>query len=35
MWDDIRTYITFEIDPQEKSSHLIRLQRFRTKKENK
>jgi len=32
MWDDIRTYVTSEIDPQEKSSHLIRLQRFKIKR---
>lgn len=31
MWDDIRTYITSEIDPKEKSSHIIRLHKFKNK----
>jgi hypothetical protein len=35
MWDDIRTYVTSEIDPQGKSSHLIILQRFKNKEEDK
>jgi len=35
MWDDIRTYVTSEIDPQEKSFHLIILQRFKNKEESK
>jgi hypothetical protein len=35
MWDDIRTYITSEINPQEKSSHIIMLHRFKIKEECK
>ena len=35
MCDATYTYITSEIDPKEKSSHLVRLHKFKNKKENK
>ena len=35
MWDDIRTYITSEINPQEKSSHLVRLHKFKNREDKK
>lgn len=35
MWDATRTYVTSELDPKEKSSHLIMLNRFNNKEGDK